>query len=152
MNILIADDSNQKQIIIREFISTEYPSAEITQTYSFSSTINKINSHEYRILLLDMTMPTYEVEEKSKPDNKMRTLAGKDVITKMAYRKKLIPTIIVTQFDVFGRHNHLSSIKDIAEELIHTYPDIVKGYVLFDLQSESWKKDLKVHIEKILND
>ncbi|WP_251265578.1 hypothetical protein, partial [Enterobacter hormaechei] len=69
-------------------------------------------------------------------------LAGKEIISSMAYRKLYSPVILVTQFEVFGRHNQLTSIDDIFDEINGLYPDIIKGSVLFDFQSDSWKSKL----------
>ncbi|EET9688156.1 TPA: response regulator [Escherichia coli] len=143
MKILIADDNIQKQRVLRTCIEENFVSSDITQTFSFTTTIKALTSSvKFDIILLDMTMPNYDSKEPMNNDGKMRTLAGQDVITKMAYRGITTPTIIVTQFEVFGRHSSLKPISEIAQELIASYPNIVKGYVLFDLQSELWKTDL----------
>ncbi|KAB7669749.1 response regulator transcription factor [Plesiomonas shigelloides] len=143
MKLLIADDNLQKQQSLKKCIESFFPNTEITQTFSFKTTIQElISSKCFDIILLDMTMPNYDSKEPMANDGKMRTLAGQDVVTKMAYRGVKTPTIIVTQFEVFGRNSNLKPISEIAQELIDCYPDIVKGYVLFDMQSELWKAEL----------
>lgn len=151
MNILIADDNLQKQRILRKCIDDNFNQTDITQTFSFTTTVKALTSSiHFDVILLDMTMPNYDSREPMNNDGKMRTLAGHDVITKMAYRGIKTPTIIVTQFEVFGRHSSLKPIEEIAKELIDNYPDIVKGYVLFDLQSEIWKTELIRKIKDFL--
>ncbi|EKN6076500.1 response regulator, partial [Yersinia enterocolitica] len=143
MNILIADDSLQKQELLKELIIDEYPNGVIFQTDSFNSTFKEIKSRLFDLILLDMTMPTFEQNKRGSSEGKVRTLAGKDIISKMVYRNIITPTILVTQFEVFGRHNHLISIKEMADELMINYPEIVRGCILFDFQSDIWKKEIK---------
>lgn len=149
MRILIADDSNDKQEMIYSFIRNKYPISEVIQTYSFNSTREKILTSSFSLILLDMTMPSFDPNDKNTGfgESRNRPLAGKDIISSMAYREINTPVIIVTQFEVFGRHNQLTSIDDVFEEINGLYPNIVKGTVLFDFQSESWKTKL----DKLIN-
>ncbi|MGC0897525.1 hypothetical protein [Pantoea agglomerans] len=149
MRILIADDSHDKQEMIHSFISKKYPTSEFIRTYSFNSTREQILTSSFSLILLDMTMPSFDPNDKNTGfgESRNRPLAGKEIISSMAYREINTPVIIVTQFEVFGRHNQLTSIDDVFEEINGLYPNIVKGTVLFDFQSESWKTKL----DKLIN-
>ena len=151
MVILIADDLEDKQFALKRVINEHFKGAEIIQTYALNSTLKKIMQERVDLILLDMTMPTYENEDLQLPTNALRTLAGKDLISKMAYRGIMVPTIIVTAFEVFGRHDSIENINSILDELQRDYPNIVKGGVLFDVQSDSWKLDLVKKIKSIKN-
>lgn len=139
--ILIADDQQEKQRSLKEFLEHNFSDYITDSSYSFRSTREKIINNNYSLILLDMTMPSSDSKTHSDfvSDGKGRALAGKDIIQTMHYRKTEIPVIIVTQFDVFGRHNQLTSIEDIASDLLSNYPSIVKGYILWDYQGETWK-------------
>ncbi|ELF1048475.1 hypothetical protein RM768_003474 [Enterobacter asburiae] len=144
MKILIADDNIYKQDILNAYIKNKFPDADISQSYSFNSTRKQIFENVFSLILLDMTMPTFDSNDKSATvsESRNRPLAGKEIISSMAYRKLYSPVILVTQFEVFGRHNQLTSIDDIFDEINGLYPDIIKGSVLFDFQSDSWKSKL----------
>jgi CheY-like chemotaxis protein len=149
MEILIADDQSEKHRTIEEFLNESFQSCSIDHSYSFKSTRDKIISKKYDIILLDMTMPSFDSKQNVEimSEVKKRALAGRDIVQTMNYRCINSHVIIVTQFDVFGRHNQLTSIEEIATDLIHTYPNLVKGYILWDYQGDSWKDSLKKLIE-----
>ncbi|MEQ9941511.1 hypothetical protein ABRP58_05565 [Pectobacterium aroidearum] len=139
--VLIADDQQEKQRSLKEFLEQNFNNYISDSSYSFRGTREKIINNKYSLILLDMTMPSSDNKTHSDfvSDGKGRALAGRDIIQTMHYRMMETPVIIVTQFDVFGRHNQLTSIEDIASDLLSNYPTIVKGYVLWDYQSENWK-------------
>lgn len=151
MDILIADDQAEKHRTLKAFLEEHFNSYVIDHSYSFKSTRDKIISQKYDIILLDMTMPSFDSKQnvESISEVKKRALAGRDIVQTMNYRCIQSSVIIVTQFDVFGRHNQLTSIEEIATDLILTYPNLVKGYVLWDYQGDSWKDTLKKLIEEI---
>ncbi|WP_337167163.1 hypothetical protein [Vibrio parahaemolyticus] len=149
MKILIADDLEDKQLALKAVIDENFEDIDVVQTYAFNSTLRKVMSDDIDLILLDMTMPTYEKENIQFSSNSLRTLAGKDLISKLSYRNIEVPIIIVTAFEVFGRHDSIEHINTILDELIEDYPDLVKGGVLFDVQSDSWKSDLVKKIKSI---
>lgn len=142
--VLIADDQQEKQRSLHEFLKSNFNGYETDSAYSFRSTREKIINNHYSLILLDMTMPSSDSKTHSDfvSDGKGRALAGRDIVQTMYYRKIDVPVIIVTQFDVFGRHNQLTSIEEISGDLLHNYPTIVKGCILWDYQSENWKDAL----------
>jgi CheY-like chemotaxis protein len=144
MKILVADDQDSKQESLTEFIVSNFKDTEIDHSYSFKGTRDKIIKNRYDLVLLDMTMPSFDSQpdKDNIVDGKNRALAGKDIIQTMAYRQIIYNVIIVTQFDVFGRHYQMTSIDEIIEPLVSDYPEIVKGYVLWDYQSDTWKTKL----------
>lgn len=151
MNFLIADDREEKQEALSLFMKEIYSSCNIVQTYAYNTTFEQIRKNKFDLIFLDMTMPSFDAKSgKKEHDRSLRTLAGRDIIIKMAYRKIKIPTLIVTQFEVFGRHNQITPIEEITNELMEQYPDIVYGCVLFDFQSDSWKSQLNNEISKVL--
>ncbi|HIF9452676.1 TPA: response regulator [Photobacterium damselae] len=142
MKFLIADDNIEKQDAIKSFILRNFPQSEIMQTYAFNSTFDILRKNSIDFMFLDMTMPTYDNHEGSQIDKSLRTLAGKDLISKLAYRNMKVKTAIVTQFEVFGRHDQITPIESIYHDLQKKHPDIVLGCVVFDFQSESWEAQL----------
>ncbi|ENG8680287.1 hypothetical protein ACOBM3_17090 [Enterobacter hormaechei] len=143
-SILIADDQLEKQRSLKNFLENNFNEYTLDSSYSFRSTREKIIKNKYSLILLDMTMPSSDSKTNSDfvSDGKGRALAGSDIIQTMHYRMMDTPVIIVTQFDVFGRHNQLTSIEEITSELLSNYPSIVKGFVLWDYQSDNWNNIL----------
>ncbi|WP_275234883.1 hypothetical protein [Pantoea ananatis] len=154
MKVLIADDQDSKQESLNDFMTSNYSNIIIDKSYSFKGTRDKIIRNSFDLILLDMTMPSFDSQpdKDNIVDGKNRALAGKDIIQTMVYRQIISNVIIVTQFDVFGRHYQMTSIDEIIEPLVKDYPDIVKGYVLWDYQSDSWQANLLNIINGLKND
>ncbi|MDV2962477.1 response regulator [Shewanella algae] len=151
MKILIAEDDNFKMKTLEDFFVSDFEGVSITITKSKQETIRSISEHNYDLILLDMTMPSYEGESEMER-GELRPLAGSDIISRMAYRKTFIPTIVVTQFEVFGRGSGISQIDKVMAELKEKFPEIVKGHVLFNLQSSTWRNELKTLVDGVFHD
>lgn len=151
MKILIADDSDDKQVSLKTLLELEFRDVELSYTKALNTTFSEIRKSFFDLVLLDMTMPSFEDANGEDVDVNLKTLAGKEIIGKIAYRKISVPVIIVTAFEVFGRHDNLKHISTIYNELMQSYPDIVKGYVFFDIQSDDWKTQLIKEVKKVLN-
>ena len=74
-----------------------------------------------------MSLPRYRND-----NDDIKHLAGKDVLIYMRHRRKFIPTIVITQHDVFGHHDSQISIDNLRL-------DGVSGW---DSSSEQWKDEL----------
>ncbi|CVH23266.1 MULTISPECIES: response regulator [Serratia] len=141
IKILLADDSPEKITYIKEALDKNiiYDSLDITKSYK--STMMAIKDNTYDLLILDMSMPTFE----SRDDKTMltpRPLAGKDILSKLHYRKVKLPVIVLTQFDVFGRLVDAIGLSDLTEDLSKSFPNNFKGCVFYDPQSSKWVNEL----------
>ncbi|MFQ2197038.1 response regulator [Aeromonas hydrophila] len=152
MRILIAEDNDDKATALCCFIKDNFEHVLIEHAKALNTAFHKIKNHSYDLILLDMTMPSFENFDNSDIDVTLKTLAGKDLINKLAYRKILTPVIIVTAFELFGRNDNIEHINSIASELKTIHPDIVKGCVIFDVQSNNWKAALLKEINRVRYD
>lgn len=151
MKVLIAEDNDLKSNAISDFLLKNFTDSEITITTAIRSTLDTIKKGDFDLLLLDMTMPSFEGDNDI-DRGELRAFAGRDIVSKMSYRKLTIPTIVITQFEIFGRHSNMTPIEDIASELSIKFPEIIKGCILFDFQSDIWQKKLLTIIKNIIND
>ncbi|EJG0960541.1 hypothetical protein C4G95_RS15995 [Vibrio parahaemolyticus] len=140
INILVAEDQEEKSDAIIGVLRDQYPDATFENSVSYSGTAKKIKNQEFDIIILDMSMPNFDPKPGGKPS--LKALAGKDIMTKMQYRKVSVPVIVVTQFDVFGRHSDAVSIDKLNDDLRKDFPDIFWGCVYYNTQSKSWEQEL----------
>ncbi len=65
MRILIVEDNQKKLDKLKEYISKEFPDYEITDRQSYNSATKEIvlNYKNYDLMLLDMSMQTYDISE-----------------------------------------------------------------------------------------
>lgn len=149
MNILLVEDNKKKRRIIRRFLDEIFENVNVTTCASFSSGLKEIYSHAYDILLLDMSMPTYDVTP-SEAGGKKRAMAGKEIMLRMIRKKIYIPVIVITQFEKFGEDS--MSLEDLNTELSSACKDIWITTIHFDEVEPIWKNVLLKAINSILEE
>lgn len=150
VNILIADDNCEKAEVIASAVASEFLGCTIEHSRSFNSTMKKLKSTVFDIILLDMSMPTFDDVEGN--SSAIKPLAGRDVLSKLKYRKSPQKVIVVTQFDVFGRMTDTVSLKDLEENLHEQFPTNFLGCVYYDPRSSSWVEQLSKFIKESVVD
>ena len=76
---------------------------KIEEANSFTSGIRRINEKIWDIVILDMSLPTYDITHHENGGDK-KPVAGKEIMKRMIHRNIIIPVIIITQFDTFGEN------------------------------------------------
>ena len=102
------------------------------------------------MVILDMTMPIFS-KGIGKNSSQLRALAGRDVMAKMKYYDLDIPVVVITQFDIFGRHGDVMAVSDLSNQLSNEYGDFYRGCVYYDEKNDLWKKKLKGLVEIIFD-
>ncbi|EGX6953627.1 response regulator [Aeromonas hydrophila] len=149
IKVLIAEDSIEKRNAITDFLRKNSDiDFHISLTEAVRDTLSFINSHSVDLLILDMTLPPF-VGENEATRGDLRPLAGKEIIEKINYYAIPLKIIVITQFDVFGRHSKVVDHKDLFKELHNDYPLLLAGSIYFSAQSTSWKKELSEILDKL---
>jgi CheY-like chemotaxis protein len=99
MKILIADDDPNKMRQLKSFVAQEFVDAEILECNSFNSALRCAMLDEPTVILLDMTMPTFDVGGKETGGYERR-YAGFEVLRRLKRRRKARRVIIVRPNDV----------------------------------------------------
>ncbi|GAB1044678.1 MAG: hypothetical protein SPiBPW_30470 [Shewanella algae] len=148
MNILVAEDNVEKIRQIKELLLDKlcFNMKNITFTNNKEDTIELLTNKSFNFLILDMSLPRYKNDM-----NDIKHLAGKDILIFMRHRRKSIPSIVITQHDVFGHHNSQISLDNLRNELMSDFSKILIGVLAWDSSSEHWKEELKHSIESTMN-
>jgi len=149
ISMLIADDQPDKASDIVGVLESNYTNIDFQYSVSYAGTAKKIKNNRFDIIILDMSMPNFDPKPGEKPA--LKALAGKDIMTKMQYRNKSIPVIVVTQFDIFGRHSDAVSIDKLSVDLKNDFPDIFSGCVYYNTQSKSWEQELITIVSELID-
>lgn len=141
MKILIVEDDQNKINQLKDFFySLEYE-VELKVKNSFNSGLKEIMSEVVDFIILDMSMPTFDMKPHEKGGS-FRIYGGKDILRQMVRKKIPTAVIIVTQFDYFGPAEDSKSLQELSLELSKLYPDNYKGTVYYNPAINNWKKDL----------
>lgn len=145
MNILIIEDDEDKSKKLEEFIHVEFPAAKIEVARSFNSGLRALIAGKgtISIILLDMSMPTYDISLQEPSGGAPENYAGKDLMAQMRLRTINIPVIIVTMFDIFGEAPYRKSLDQVVDDLKAGYSPPFRGYVYYNSSQEGWRGALK---------
>ena len=137
MKVLIIEDDINKLHAIMDYVKRLGLSETTTKT-SFHSGLKELESQPYDLVLLDMSMPAYDISVHENGGRPL-PLAGKDILYKMWRRKNKCKAIVITQYEDFGG----TSLISLDEELKKSFPEIYLGAVYYNTMQEGWKNILK---------
>lgn len=144
MHILLIEDNSNKRKQIKEVLMEIYPEAGIEEAYSFNSGVRKVYEEKWNLIILDMSLPTYDITHTESGGDK-KPVAGKNIMKRMINRKIIIPVIVITQFETFD--DDRISLNSLNEEFTKGYKDIWKGTVFYG--SDDWSIILKEILDKM---
>ena len=147
MKILIVEDNKNKLIKLKEFIQEKIKinDLQIEEAKSFTSGIRKIKQKDWDLIILDMSLPTYDITHRETGGDK-KPVAGKEIMKRMLHRNLLVPVIIVTQFETFGENK--LTLDRLNEEFEEEYKEIWRGTVFYE--GDKWKGNFEQLLENIL--
>jgi len=136
MRILVIEDNPIKRSkIIAHLVSS--CDAQIDEAASFNSGLVLALRNDYDLLLLDMSMPTFDRTDQSN-GGRFRPMAGRDIAVRLARSGRLPPVYVVTGYRDFGVGSLSMTIADIDASLKELGARYL-GYTNFDVANSAWK-------------
>jgi CheY-like chemotaxis protein len=151
MLILIAEDEDSKLTRLREFVSEAFPNDEVREARSVRGTIDALQEKAPDLLLLDMSLPTYDIAA-GESGGRPQGFGGIEVVRHMERDEIRVPTLVVTQHPVIPKDGKLVDLKDIEKMVRDETPDNFRGLIYYDTVSGGWKKDLLTAILSVANE
>ena len=145
MEIILVEDDEYKANQIKEFLNSFGHNVQIQ--YAFKSGMRAITNTEYDMVLLDMTIPSFEISAKH-PSSRSRKYGGRDILNEMFRKEIRIPAIVITQYKVFDDGE--KSLEDLDKELAEAYPEIYKGIIYYNASILDWQEKLQNMMNEIL--
>lgn len=150
MNILIVEDDENKRAQIGNFIELSYPGVNIIYSMSMQSGLKSIIKGGIDLVILDMTMPTFDISAEDRDGGRPQAYAGREILKQMDRFKIRTPVIVVTQFDKFGTGSDALTLSELNAQLLQSHSYSYQGVVYYDVAVEGWKEDLSRMISNIL--
>lgn len=141
MNILIVEDDENKRSQLQLFIHMMFPGAQIAIAKSLQSGLRAILDANHDLIILDMTMPTYDIGI-DEDGGRTQPYAGREILRQIERRDIVIPVIVVTQFDRFGEGANALTLKELDQQLRQEHPRDYMGSVFYSAAVEEWKQAL----------
>lgn len=146
MNILLVEDDDNKRTQLMQFASEFLPDAEVTTARSLQSGMRRIRGQSADIVLLDMTLPTYDIGP-DEPGGSTHAFGGREFLKELRRFKLRVPVIVVTQFETFGSGADVTTLGALDSELRRDFPGVYRGAVYYHAAIQSWKEQLLMMIK-----
>ncbi|BCT92461.1 response regulator [Lysobacter helvus] len=155
MRILLVEDDPEKARRLEDFLFKERLAQEVIVAKSFDAALSQLmqisskESSSFDVMLLDMTMPTFDAAEDEPEGGAPEHFAGRDLLAQMKLRAITVPTIVITMFDILGEGAGRMSVGDLAKQLQRDFSKTFVGLVQYSQAKEGWRSTLRSMIGKI---
>jgi CheY-like chemotaxis protein len=149
MNVLIIEDDFNKISQLSTFVRGELPDANILERRSYQSGLKEAVGSLPDIIILDMSLPTYEVGG-SEPGGRMRAFAGREILSQLKRRGVSTKVVIVTQFERFGEEGGVMTLDELKNDMKINFGGNYMGTVFYQPAESGWRNDLREALRSFL--
>lgn len=150
MRVLIVEDDELKRTQLILFLREQYSEFSIDIAKSLHSGLRRILQKNLDLVLLDMTMPTFDIGP-AEPGGRPQAYGGREILRQLHRHNIRMPVIVVTQFERFGEDKSSLTRAELDKELCETHRPNYRGLVYYNATTmEEWRKSLASLIDAVL--
>jgi CheY-like chemotaxis protein len=149
MKILIVEDDFDKRQKIKNYIFDSFGKTTVVrEKESLRSGLKEVVEGEgYDLLLLDMSMPSFDVGADEPGGGTPESFAGKELMSQMKLRNICIPVVVITQYDTFEEGT--VSLEDLSKDFVIEFGDFFLGAVFYSSAIDGWKAELAEYLKHL---
>ncbi len=135
--VLIVDDDTFKRDNIVSLLSKMSGEYNVVAEKALNPGLRRLLSETFDIILLDMSLPVFDLSE---TDN-FESFGGLTFLREMKRKRIKTPTIIITQYEIFGEGSAQytsESINDMCKSEFSNYVDLI----VYSSLNNAWKEKL----------
>lgn len=146
--ILLIEDDQKKVDDIKSFIIDNYKNIDLTIKESYQSGLKEIMTNEFDLLMLDMSLPTWDLADYEGVGS-FEKFGGFKIMKEMDRKKKIVKTILITMFDDFGESDSSITLNQIDEIFSTQFSQFYMGYVFYNSKESNWKEILALKLNNM---
>ncbi|MCA6128737.1 hypothetical protein [Thalassolituus oleivorans] len=154
MRVLIIEDQEKKSNDIIDFLNIGFSIDSCVLRKSYRSGLKEIKKNiEYDLLVLDMSMPSFDPSDEDPTGGRPESFAGKKILEYMKIRKINIPALVISQYSKFDDGS--ITLENLDSDLKSSFPSIYIGTIYYTSAASVWKSELGkliTHLLEIKND
>jgi CheY-like chemotaxis protein len=146
MKILIIEDYQPKIEELTNLIEENFEEVEIIVAHSYNSGLRELirNGNSYKLVLLDMSMPNYDIKVEEGGGGEPLPKAGELLLREIDRRDIETEVIIVTMYEHFEGGDSLTGLHQSFQRLFSKH---YKGYVIYNSSETLWKDNLLAFVK-----
>ena len=148
LNILIVEDDIQKFSHIKNHIfanKKDFFNLIFDQANSVTNAINKIEEYQPDILILDISLPTFNINN-TESGGRARHIGGVEILDFMQLMNITCKTVILTGYEAFLIDSKPIDFVNFKNELIEEFPTIIKDVLFYNSINAMWKSKILEYI------
>jgi len=145
VRVLVVEDDPNKLRQICSYLRDTYASVRVSERRSYRSGLDAALNEEFDVVVLDMSMPTYDISPGEK-GGRNRPYGGRDILAELHRTKRRVRVVVVTQFESFGEGTERLTLSELRAQLAARYPQIYAGIVFYQPSETAWREELSAAI------
>ena len=156
MRILLLKKKKKKKEHLKSFIESIFNELQNEYCIQFASSVNsaldRIEEEVPDLLILDMSLPTFDINlEKKEFGGNPQGFGGIEVLKNLKIDKVICKTLIITGYEAFSKKNSKPvDINTLKSDLLAKYPEYIIDVLHFNSTYDTWKIKLKSSIEDLI--
>lgn len=150
IHTLLVEDEGPKLAHIRRFMRESFSNVSVSDARSVSTALDAIDEEVFDLLLLDMSLPTFDVghgEHGGRPQG----FGGIEILRHISMAGLALPTIVLTGYEAFpDEAGTLIDLNTLRARMTEEFPETVVAVVHFNSSLDDWKMSLRPVIERII--
>ena len=151
MKFLVIEDDEYKRNKVIDCINDNFGQVTYKYAKSVNSAVVQLEEiDEEYIILLDMSLPTYDLDNSS--GGKPQGFGGIEILRNMEFFDIKNKVIVITQYESIASGDELLDLTQIQKNLENEFEDVFYKLIHFSVVSDTWKKKLIGSIRELIND
>lgn len=151
LNLLFVEDNDYKRNKILDYLNSSLRSFNIHEARSYTSGVQGIDSCDFDILLLDISLPTFD-KTQTESGGRFRTFGGRELARRAIKRFHSAKIIFITQYKSFSDRGTSYSFEALSNQLKIDCGLNFGGVIFFDGAQSSWKDSLTIALGNVANE
>ena len=149
LSILLVEDNYHKRHKVIDFISSNFSGTQIKESHSFSSGSKAALEENYDLVILDISLPTYD-KVGNEAGGRKRMFGGREIARKLIRRRSGSNIVFLTQYDTFSDGGLSLTFEELGNLLQTECGTAYLGLIHYDSSKSSWKESISLVFKKIL--
>lgn len=150
IHALLVEDEGPKLAHIRRFMRESFSKVSVSDARSVSTALDAIEEESFSFLLLDMSLPTFDVGQ-GEHGGRPQGFGGIEILRHIAMADLALPTIVLTGYEAFpDEAGTLIDLDTLRQRMKEEFPETVVAVVHFNSSLDDWKVSLRPVIERVI--
>lgn len=148
MKVLLVEDEAPKRIHIETFLKGLGHNVIVSEALSVTSALESLECELPDLLLLDMSLPTYDVANRE-GGGRPQGFGGIEILRHMAMADLTCPTIVITGYEAFPRGESSVELSQLGSEMEREFSGFLLGVLHYNSTYAEWKEKLSKTLTEI---